>query len=318
MNEVVPKLYLVTGGAGFIGSHLVEELVKQGQRVRVIDNLSTGKRENIEPFLEKIEFIEGDIRDLGLVRKAMDGVDYVLHQAAVPSVPRSVKDPLTTNAANVDGTLNILIAARDADVKRVVYASSSSVYGDTPTLPKQEGMKSQPRSPYAVSKLAGELYCQAFYHVYGLEAVALRYFNVFGPRQDPESQYAAVVPKFITALLRGDPPMIFGDGKQSRDFTYVDNVVAANLLAAKASGVAGEVFNIACGERITINELARMLTEIIGVNIEPEYTPPRPGDVLHSLADISKAQKLLGYKIKVDFERGLQKTVEWYRVTLQK
>ena len=318
MNEVVPKLYLVTGGAGFIGSHLVEELVKQGQRVRVIDNLSTGKRENIEPFLEKIEFIEGDIRDLGLVRKAMDGVDYVLHQAAVPSVPRSVKDPLTTNAANVDGTLNILIAARDADVNRVVYASSSSVYGDTPTLPKQEGMKPQPRSPYAVSKLAGELYCQAFYHVYGLEAVALRYFNVFGPRQDPESQYAAVVPKFITALLRGDPPMIFGDGKQSRDFTYVDNVVAANLLAAKASGVAGEVFNIACGERITINELARMLTEIIGVNIEPEYTPPRPGDVLHSLADISKAQKLLGYKIKVDFERGLQKTVEWYRVTLQK
>ena len=318
MNEVVPKLYLVTGGAGFIGSHLVEELVKQGQRVRVIDNLSTGKRKNIEPFRGKIEFIDGDIRDLGLVRKAMDGVDYVLHQAAVPSVPRSVKDPLTTNAANVDGTLNILIAARDADVKRVVYASSSSVYGDTPTLPKQEGMKPQPRSPYAVSKLAGELYCQAFYHVYGLETVALRYFNVFGPRQDPESQYAAVVPKFITALLRGEPPTIFGDGEQSRDFTYVDNVVAANLLAAKASGVAGEVFNIACGERITINELARMLTEIIGVNIEPEYTPPRPGDVLHSLADISKAQKLLGYKIKVDFERGLQKTVEWYRVTLQK
>ncbi|HHV77980.1 MAG TPA: SDR family oxidoreductase [Syntrophothermus lipocalidus] len=309
------ELYLVTGGAGFIGSHLVEELIKRGERVRVIDNLSTGRKENIEPFLSEIEFIEGDIRDLGLVRKVMVGVDYVLHQAAVPSVPRSVRDPLATNSANVDGTLNVLIAARDAGVKRVVYASSSSVYGDTPVLPKHEGMKPEPRSPYAVSKLAGEFYCQVFYHVYGLETVALRYFNVFGPRQDPKSEYAAVVPKFITALLHGEPPVIFGDGEQSRDFTYVSNVVEANLLAAKAEQVAGEVFNIACGERITINELARLLIEIIGVScyLQPKYAPPRPGDVRHSLADVSKARELLGYKVKVDIREGLERTVEWYR-----
>ncbi len=306
-------LYLVTGGAGFIGSHLVEELVKQGEDVRVLDNLSTGKKKNIEPFLSKIEFVEGDIRELELVKKAMDGVDYVLHQAAVPSVPRSVKDPLTSNSANVEGTLNVLIAARDAGVKRVVYASSSSVYGDTPVLPKHEEMKQAPRSPYAVSKLAGELYCQAFYHVYGLETVALRYFNVFGPWQDPESQYAAVVPKFITALLHSEPPMIFGDGEQSRDFTYIENVVEANLLAAKAPGVAAEVCNIACGERITINELARMLAEIIGVNIEPEHTPPRSGDVRDSLADISKAKRLLGYEGAVAVREGLEQTVEWYK-----
>jgi len=311
------KLFLVTGGAGFIGSHLVEELVKQGQRVRVIDNLSTGKKENIEPSLKEIEFVEGDIRDLELVKEAMDGVDYVLHQAAVPSVPRSVKDPLTSNSVNVEGTLNILIAARDAGVKRVIYASSSSVYGDTPVLPKHEDMKQEPRSPYAVSKLAGELYCQASYHVYGLETVALRYFNVFGPWQDPQSQYGAVVPKFITALLHGEPPTIFGDGEQSRDFTYIENVVAANLLAAKASGVAGEVFNIACGERITINELARMLAEFIGVTTEPEHTPARSGDVLHSLADISKAKRLLGYEGKVGVHEGLKQTVEWYKSHLK-
>ena len=310
-------LYLVTGGAGFIGSHIVERLVREGQKVRVIDNLSTGKKKNIEPFLEKTEFVEGDIRDLEPLREAMDGVDYVLHQAAVASVPRSVKDPLTSNSVNVEGTLNILITARDADVKRVVYASSSSVYGDTPTLPKHEDMKQEPRSPYAVSKLGGELYCQAFYHIYGLETIALRYFNVFGPRQDPKSQYAAVVPKFITALLHGEPPTIFGDGEQSRDFTYIENVVEANLLAAKASGVAGEVFNIACGERITINELACMLAEIIGVNIEPEHTPPRSGDVLHSLADISKAKRLLGYEVKVSTPEGLEQTVEWYKSHLK-
>ena len=310
-------LYLVTGGAGFIGSHIVERLVREGQKVRVIDNLSTGEKKNIEPFLEKTEFVEGDIRDLEPLREAMDGVDYVLHQAAVASVPRSVKDPLTSNSVNVEGTLNILITARDADVKRVVYASSSSVYGDTPTLPKHEDMKQEPRSPYAVSKLGGELYCQAFYHIYGLETIALRYFNVFGPRQDPKSQYAAVVPKFITALLHGEPPTIFGDGEQSRDFTYIENVVEANLLAAKASGVAGEVFNIACGERITINELACMLAEIIGVNIEPEHTPPRSGDVLHSLADISKAKRLLGYEVKVSTPEGLEQTVEWYKSHLK-
>ncbi|MCR4404990.1 MAG: SDR family oxidoreductase [Candidatus Acetothermia bacterium] len=309
------KLFLVTGGAGFIGSHIVERLVREGQRVRVIDNLSTGKRENIEPFLGEVEFIESDIRDLGLVREAMEGVDYVSHQAAVPSVPRSVKDPMTSNSVNVEGTLNILIAARDAGVKRVVYASSSSVYGDTPTLPKHEGMKPEPRSPYAVSKLAGELYCQVFFHVYGLETVALRYFNVFGPRQDPQSQYAAVVPKFITAFLQGEPPTIFGDGEQSRDFTHIENVVEANLLAAKAPGVAGEVFNIACGERITVNELARLLTEIVGVNpkLKPKYALARPGDLRHSLADISKAQELLGYEVKVNTREGLERTVEWYK-----
>jgi len=309
----VSELYLVTGGAGFIGSHLVERLVKEGERVRVFDNLSTGRSENIEPFLSEIEFIDGDIRDSGLVREAMGGVDYVLHQAAVPSVPRSVKDPLTTNSVNVGGTLNVLIAARDAAVKRVVYASSSSVCGDTPVLPKHEEMKPAPRSPYAVSKLGGELYCQAFYHVYGLETVALRYFNVFGPRQDPKSQYAAVIPKFITALLHGEPPTIFGDGEQSRDFTYIENVVEANLLAAKAPGVAGEVFNIACGDRITVNELARLLAEIIGVNIEPEHASPRLGDVRHSLADISKAKRLLGYESKVDVHAGLKQTVERYK-----
>jgi len=300
----LPDLYLVTGGAGFIGSHIIERLVQEGQRVRVIDNLSTGKEENIEPFLGRIEFIKGDIRDLNLVEEAMRGVDYVLHQAAVPSVPRSVKDPLTSNSVNVDGTLNILIAARDAEVKRVVYASSSSVYGDTPVLPKHEGMKPEPRSPYAVSKLAGELYCQVFYHVYGLETVALRYFNVFGPRQDPQSQYAAVVPKFITALLHGDPLTIYGDGEQSRDFTYVENVVEANLLAARASGAPGEVFNIAWAE-------------IIGVNINPEHTAPRPGDVRHSLAGISKAKRLLGYEVKLDTKSGLGKAVKWYRELLK-
>lgn len=307
------ELYLVTGGAGFIGSHLAEELVKQRQRVRVIDNLSTGKKEHIKPFLSNIEFVEGDICDVELVREAMDGVDYVLHQAAVPAVPRSVKDPLTTNWVNVGGALNVLIAARDADVKRVVYASSSSVYGDTPVLPKHEKMKQEPRSPYAVSKLAGELYCQAFYHVYGLETVVLRYFNVFGPRQDHKSQYAAVIPKFIAALLHSEPPTIFGDGDQSRDFTYIENVVAANLLAAKVPGVAGEVFNIASGERITVNELVRVLAEIIGVNAEAEHTPSRPGDVRHSLADISRAQELLVYEAKVDVHEGLKQTVEWYK-----
>jgi len=307
------ELYLVTGGAGFIGSHIVEWLVREGKSVRVIDDLSTGRRENIALFSGEIEFIEGDVRDLKVVRDAVNGVKYVFHQAAVPAVPRSVKDPLATNAANVDGTLNILVAARDAGVKRVVYASSSSVYGDTPTLPKHEDMRPEPRSPYAVSKLAGELYCRVFHDVYRLETVALRYFNVFGPRQDPASQYSAVVPKFITALLRGDPPTIFGDGKQSRDFTYVGNVVEANLLAARASGAAGEVFNIACGERITVGELARLLADIVGVEREPVHAPPRPGDVKHSLADIAKAEESLRYRVRVGVREGLRRTVEWYQ-----
>lgn len=307
------EVYLVTGGAGFIGSHLVERLLRDEKRVRVIDNLSTGRRENIEPFLSQIEFVQGDIRDSGVVKEVMKDVTYVLHQAAIPSVPRSVKDPLTTNEVNVNGTLTILIAARDAGVKRVVYASSSSVYGDTPTLPKHEEMKPEPRSPYAISKLAGEFYCQIFARVYGVETVSLRYFNVFGPRQDPQSQYAAVVPKFTTALLDGIPPTIFGDGEQSRDFTYIENVVEANLLAVKTEGISGEIFNIACGDQITINELVKLLQEIVGVKLKPQYAPPRPGDVRHSLADISKARKLLGYQATTDVRKGLEQTVEWHK-----
>lgn len=286
--------------------------------IQVIDNLSTGKKENLEPFLSKIEFIEGDIRDLELLQEAMDSVDYVLHQAAIPSVPRSVKDPLTTNSANVDGTLNVLLAARDAGVKRVVYASSSSIYGDSPVLPKHENMTPEPRSPYAVSKLAGELYCQAFHHVYGLETVCLRYFNVFGPRQDPNSQYSGVVAKFITSLLEGKEVMIFGDGEQSRDFTYVENVTEANLLAAKADGVSGGVFNIAYGDRLSVNELARLLAEIVGADpkLKPRYAAPRLGDVLHSQADISRARERLDYEAKVDTREGLERTVEWYKLKL--
>jgi nucleoside-diphosphate-sugar epimerase len=308
------KLFLVTGGAGFIGSHLAERLVQEGRRVRIIDNLTTGKRENIELFLPGVEFIPGDIRDLELVRRAMDGVDYVLHQAAIPSVPRSVMDPLATNTSNVDGTLNVLFAAQEAEVKRVIYASSSSVYGDSPVLPKSEEMLPEPCSPYAVSKLAGELYCQAFYRVYGLETVALRYFNVFGSRQDPDSQYAGVVPKFVRLLLHGDPPTIFGDGEQSRDFTYVDNVVDANLLAVEAEGVSGEVFNIACGERLTVNSLAAMLGDLIGAKHRPIYAPPRAGDVRHSVADVAKATTLLGYTPAVTVREGLKRTLDWFMV----
>jgi len=306
-------LYLVTGGAGFIGSHIVEELVRRGERVRVLDNFSTGRRENIAPFLEHIELVEGDLRDLPTVRRAVEGVDYVLHQAALASVPRSVADPLASNAANVTGTLHLLVAARDAEVKRVVYAASSSAYGDSPTLPKQEDMPTAPKSPYAVSKLAGEHYCRAFTEVYGLETVSLRYFNVFGPRQDPASQYAAVVPLFITAMLRGESPTIYGDGLQSRDFTYVANVVHANLLATTAPGVAGRVFNIACGQRYTLLDLIAILNEIMDAHVTPVHTDPRPGDVRHSLADVTAAQEALGYRAEVDFREGLRQTVAWYR-----
>lgn len=311
----MPEVYLVTGGAGFIGSHLVERLVQVDQRVRVIDNLSTGKKENLDPFLSKIEFIEGDIRDLELLREAMDSVDYVLHQAALPSVPRSVEDPLSTNSANVDGTLNVLVAARDAGVKRVVYASSSSIYGDPPVLPKKETMTPEPCSPYAVSKLAGELYSQVLHRVYGLETICLRYFNVFGPRQDPSSHYSGVVAKFIASLLDGKAPTVFGDGEQSRDFTYVENVVEANLLAVRAKRVSGEVFNIASGEQLTVNGLVRLLGDILEVpsGLEAKYAPARPGDVRHSLADISKAMTFLGYEPAVNAKEGFKRTVEWYR-----
>jgi len=303
--------YLVTGGAGFIGSHIVEALVKNGERVRVLDNLSTGRRENITPFLEHIEFIEGDLRDSETVRRVVQGVDYVLHQGAIPSVIRSVEDPIPTETANVVGTLNLLLAARDAGVRRVVYASSSSVYGDSPTLPKVETMSPRPKSPYAVSKIATEYHSQVFTELHGLETVGLRYFNVFGPRQDPASEYAAVIPKFITAMLRGESPTIDGDGTQSRDFTYVSNVVAANLLATTAPDTAGRVFNAAVGTRYTLLDLVAILNEILGTHIEPIFGPPRPGDVKHSQADISLIEAC-GYQARVDFRAGLQKTVDWF------
>lgn len=305
--------YLATGGAGFIGSNIVEELVRRGERVRVLDDFSTGRRENLTPFLERIELIEGELQDLTTVRQAVAGVDYVLHQAALPSVQRSIDDPLASNAANAIGTLNLLLAARDAHVKRVVYASSSAAYGDSPTLPKREDMLPRPKSPYAVSKLAGEYYCRVFTEVYGLETVSLRYFNVFGPRQDPTSQYAAVIPLFITALLRGEPPTVYGDGLQSRDFTYVSNVVQANLLAATAPGVAGRVFNVACGQRHTLLDLIAVLNGILGTQIKPVHTAPRVGDVRHSLADVTAAQEALGYRTEADLPQGLRRTVAWYR-----
>jgi len=307
-------LYLVTGGAGFIGSNIVAELLQRGERVRVLDNFSTGRRENIVPFVDDIDLIEGDFRDLSTVTHAMKGVDYVLHQGALPSVQRSVDAPLATHAANATGTLNVLIAARDAGIRRVVYASSSSIYGDSPTLPKREDMLPAPKSPYAVSKMGGEQYCRAFAEVFALETVCLRYFNVFGPRQDPASQYSAVIPLFITALLQGEAPTIYGDGRQSRDFTYVANVVQANLLAAVAPREAvGRVFNIACGQRFTLLDLVAALRDILDIDVEPIHAAPRPGDVRHSLADISAAQETLGYNPTVSFHEGLRRTVAWYR-----
>ena len=311
---MVTSCYLVTGGAGFIGSHLVDELVRREQRVKVLDDLSTGRLENLTRALDDIELIEGDIRDQSTVRAAMDGVDYVLHQAALPSVPRSVADPLTTNEVNVTGTLNVLLAARDAQVKRVVVASSSSVYGNSPSLPKREDMPANPLSPYAVSKLAGESYCLAFHEVYGLPTVALRYFNVFGPRQDPTSQYSAVIPKFIAAALRDEPLTIYGDGKQSRDFTYVSNVVAANLLACESLQVIGQVLNASCGERYTLLDLVSQMEPFFpGKDLRVDHLDPQPGDVRHSQADIQKARRLLGYEPLVDFEEGLAKTVKFVK-----
>lgn len=306
-------LYLVTGGAGFIGSNIVEELLKRGEKVRVLDNFSTGRKENTALFGSQIELVEGDLRDLKTVKAAVEGADYILHQAALPSVPRSISDPIASNEANVSGTVNLLVAAKDAGVKRVVYASSSSAYGDTPTLPKVETMIPNPLSPYAVSKLAGEYYCQVFYSVYGLETVSLRYFNIFGPRQDPASQYAAVIPLFIQAMLKGEAPTIFGDGLQSRDFTFVANAVEANLLAATAPKAAGGVFNIACGERYSLLQLVEALNRILNTGVEPVHAESRPGDVKHSLADISQAERLLGYRPSIKFEEGLKNTVEWYK-----
>jgi nucleoside-diphosphate-sugar epimerase len=307
-------LYLVTGGAGFIGSNIVAELLQRGERVRVLDNFSTGRRENVAPFVEQMDLIEGDLRDLSTVTSAVDGTDYVLHQGALPSVQQSIDDPLTIHAINATGTLNLLLAARDSGVKRVVFASSCSIYGDDPVLPKREDMLPAPKSPYAVTKLAGERYCRVFAEVFGLETVCLRYFNVFGPRQDPSSQYSAVIPLFITAMLRGEVPTIYGDGKQSRDFVYVANVVQANLLAATATGDAvGRVFNVACGERYTLLDLIAALNDILDTDVEPIHAAPRPGDVRHSLADVSAAQEILGYEPEVGFREGLRRTVSWYR-----
>jgi len=312
------KTYLVTGGAGFIGSHIVERLAREGHRVRVLDNLFSGKEANVQSISGDVELLRADIRDASSVAAATDGVDVVFHEAALGSVPRSVADPRTTHEVNLTGTLNVLLAARDARVRRVVYASSSSVYGETAVLPKHEELIPQPLSPYALSKLAAEHYIKIFHRVYGLEAVSLRYFNIFGPRQDPESEYAAVVPRFVTALLEGERPVIYGDGLQSRDFTYVENVVNANLLAAEAEGVAGEVFNVACGGRYTLLDLLTKLRDAIGSDIEAIHEPARAGDVRDSQASVDKATKRLGYQVSVDFEEGLRKTVEWYREQSEK
>jgi nucleoside-diphosphate-sugar epimerase len=308
-------LYLITGIGGFIGSSLARALLSRGDQVRGVDNFSTGKRENLADILDRIDFREADITDLDAMHQACAGVDFVLHQAAIPSVPKSVLDPLGSNRANIDGTVNVLVAARDAKVKRVVYAASSSAYGDTPTLPKHEAMKPDPISPYAVAKLASEQYMISFYRCYQLETVALRYFNIFGPRQDPSSPYSGVLAKFITVMLRGEQPTIFGDGEQSRDFTYIDNAVEANLLAcqAPAAKAAGQVFNVATGRRVTLNETFKALQSLTSYTGQPKYGPERGGDIKHSLADISKAEAALGYKPKVDFEEGLRRTVDWYR-----
>lgn len=307
-------LYLVTGGAGFIGSHIVDELLRRGERVRVLDNLATGKRENLAHCIGRIEFLEGDIRDLETCRKGCEGVDFVLHQAALGSVPRSVEDPLTSHEVNVTGTLKMLMAARDAGVKRFVYAASSSTYGDHPGLPKVEDRIGRPLSPYAVTKYADELYAQVFGRCYGVETVGLRYFNVFGPRQDPFSQYAAVIPLFVSALLKGAPPTINGDGEQTRDFTFVQNAVAANLLACTAPPQAvGEVFNVACGERTSLNRLYADLQSLLKTDVSPKYGPARKGDVRDSLADISKAGRLLGYRPAIRFREGLERSIGWYR-----
>src|SRR5271166_4731681 len=308
-------LYLITGIGGFIGSSLARALLAHGEQVRGVDNFSTGKRENIAEILDRIDFREADILDPHAMHKACAGADFVFHQAAIPSVPKSVLDPLGSNRANVDGTVNVLVAARDAKVKRVVYAASSSAYGDTPTLPKHEAMKPDPISPYAVAKLASEHYLISFYRCYQLETVALRYFNIFGPRQDPSSPYSGVLAKFITLMLRGEQPAIYGDGEQSRDFTYIDNAVEANLLACKASAahVAGQVFNVATGRRVTLNETFRFLETLTSYSGSPAYGAERGGDIKHSLADISAAEQHLGYKPKVNFEDGLRQTVAWYR-----
>jgi nucleoside-diphosphate-sugar epimerase len=310
------SVYVVTGAGGFIGSHIVEELLRRHKTVRVIDNFSTGKRENVTPFAKQAEIIEADLAEAKNLAQLLNGADYVIHQAAIPSVPKSMIDPVKSHHANVNGTLKLLVACRDAGVKRVVYASSSSIYGDSPTLPKHEGMMPNPLSPYGAQKLFAEMYCQVFTRAYGLETVSLRYFNVFGPRQDSTSQYSGVLALFIPAVLQGRRPTIYGDGLQSRDFTYVKNVAEANLLACEVPGVAGQVFNVACGDRITVNSMLQQINKITGKDITPIYADARPGDIKHSQADITRAREHLGYQPKVTFEDGLRDTIEWYRNSL--
>lgn len=305
--------YLVTGGAGFIGSNMVDELLRRGQSVVVLDDLSAGKEENLAGVRTEIDLRIGSITDLAAVQSACAGVDYVIHLAARTSVPKSVKDPLETNRVNIDGTLNVLVAARDAKVRRLVYAASSSAYGETPTLPKTEAMQPEPISPYGVTKFVGELYAQVFGRVYGLENASVRYFNVFGPRQDPTSQYSGVLSRFMLAILRDEPLVIYGDGEQSRDFTYIDNVVDETLRACEAAGASGKVFNGGTGARITLNEVAKLLEKITGKKIQTKYDPPRAGDIRDSQADISLARRVLAYEPRVLFEEGLKRTWEWYK-----
>jgi UDP-glucose 4-epimerase len=312
------RQFLVTGGAGFIGSHIAEALVRRGDRVRVLDNLSTGNRANLAGFREQIEFIEGDLLDPATVARAVDGVECIFHQAALASVPRSIERPLDTNAVGVTGTVALLDAARRAGVRRVMFAGSSSVFGDQPTMSKRETDPCAPISPYGASKLAGEIYCQAFTATYGLETVTLRYFNVFGPRQDPDSPYSAVIPLFITAMLAGRSPVVYGDGGQSRDFTYVANVVHANLLAADAKDVAGRVFNVANGRTTSLLELVAALNRLLGTNVQPRHDPPRAGDIRESLADITQARKWLGYEPQIGFEEGLRRSIDYYRSIVDK
>jgi len=307
------KLYLVTGGAGFIGSHIVQRLVKRGERVRVVDNLCTGEIERLASVLSVIDFVEEDLADPAVCDRVVDGVDYVLHQAAIPSVQRSIRDPMASNRANITATLNVLESCRTHGVRRLVYAASSSAYGDTKVLPKREDMPATPLSPYALQKFVGERYAKLYFDLYKLETVSLRYFNVFGPSQDPYSEYSAVIPKFITKLLAGEKLTIFGDGEQSRDFTYVENVVQANLLALTADGAAGKMMNLGCGTRISLNQLVKQLENILGLNAQVEYLPARAGDVRDSLADIGLAERLLGYLPRVSVEDGLARTVDWFR-----
>ncbi len=307
----MPIHYLVTGGAGFIGSHIAEKLIGNGHRVRILDNLSTGRKENLAGMNESIDFIEGDIRNMDDLNQAVSGIDMVFHQAALPSVPRSIEEPRACHESNITGTLNVLLAARRAGVKRVIYAGSSSAYGDTPVLPKKEDMMPSPLSPYALAKLSGEYYCQVFSSVYNLETITLRYFNVFGPRQDPGSQYAAVIPKFIQAVKKDKSPVVYGDGEQTRDFTYVGNVADANILASQAEKTSGEVVNVATHTQVSLNQLLATLEELSGRSAQPCYEPPRPGDVRHSLADITRARTFLGYNPVIGLEEGLRLTMEW-------